>query len=97
MPEIVLRNLIKTYGKSARPAVDGVSLTVADGEFMCLLGPSGCGKTPILRMIAGIEHASDGAIAIDGKPVDCVERGIFIPPKNAMSAWCSRIMRSGRI
>jgi iron(III) transport system ATP-binding protein len=81
MPEIVLENLVKTYGKSARPAVDGVNLTVADGEFMCLLGPSGCGKTTILRMIAGIEHASGGTIAINGKPVDCVERGVFVPPE----------------
>jgi iron(III) transport system ATP-binding protein len=81
MPEISLRNLIKAYGTSAKPAVDGVNLTVADGEFMCLLGPSGCGKTTILRMIAGIEHASGGTIAIDGRPVDCVERGQFVPPE----------------
>lgn len=60
MPTIHLTNLSKTYPGSDAPAVNNINLTVKDGEFMCLLGPSGCGKTTILRMIAGIEHASGG-------------------------------------
>jgi multiple sugar transport system ATP-binding protein len=45
-------------------AVDDVTLTIADGEFMVLVGPSGCGKSTLLRMIAGLEEVTDGAISI---------------------------------
>ena len=47
-------------------AVDGFSLDVDEGEFVCLLGPSGCGKSTALRMIAGFEMPDEGDIAIDG-------------------------------
>ena len=50
-------------------AVDNVSLQVRQGEFLTLLGPSGCGKTTILRMIAGFETPSEGAIRIDQRPM----------------------------
>jgi multiple sugar transport system ATP-binding protein len=45
-------------------AVDDVSLTIADGEFMVLVGPSGCGKSTLLRMIAGLEEVTEGTISI---------------------------------
>ena len=45
-------------------AVDDVSLSIADGEFMVLVGPSGCGKSTLLRMIAGLEEITDGTISI---------------------------------
>jgi spermidine/putrescine ABC transporter ATP-binding subunit len=50
-------------------AVDGVSIVVRRGEFVCLLGPSGCGKTTTLRMIAGFVEPDEGTISIDGKDV----------------------------
>ncbi len=50
-------------------AVDGVSLTIGTGEFFSLLGPSGSGKTTVLRMIAGFEQPSAGAILLAGKDV----------------------------
>ncbi|MEO3425839.1 ABC transporter ATP-binding protein [Enterobacter soli] len=81
MPDIQLTNLTKTYPGSDIPAVNSINLTVKDGEFMCLLGPSGCGKTTILRMIAGIEHASGGEICIGDKVVDSVARGTYVPPE----------------
>lgn len=81
MPTIHLNNLTKTYPGSDVPAVNNINLTVKDGEFMCLLGPSGCGKTTILRMIAGIEHASDGEISIGDNIVDSIARGIYVPPE----------------
>jgi iron(III) transport system ATP-binding protein len=81
MPDIQLTNLTKTYPGSDTPAVNSINLTVKDGEFMCLLGPSGCGKTTILRMIAGIEHASGGEICIGDKVVDSVARGTYVPPE----------------
>jgi len=50
-------------------AVDAVDLAIEDGEFMVLVGPSGCGKTTLLRMIAGLEDASDGRISIAERDV----------------------------
>src|SRR5262249_12638498 len=50
-------------------AVDRVSLTIPDSEFMVLVGPSGCGKSTLLRMIAGLEHVTSGTISIGGQDV----------------------------
>jgi multiple sugar transport system ATP-binding protein len=69
MSDVVIRNLVKTYPGTTDPATDDVSLEIADGEFMVLLGPSGCGKTTLLRMIAGLELADAGSIAIGGRDV----------------------------
>lgn len=51
-------------------AVDDLSLTVGEGEFLCFLGPSGCGKTTTLRMIAGLETPSGGEIYLGGRKVN---------------------------
>ena len=78
MPDIVLKNITKRFGKSV--AVDNLNLTIADGDFITLLGPSGCGKTTTLRMIAGLETPTEGEIWIDGKCVFSAEKGINVPP-----------------
>ncbi len=65
MSGLVITNLTRRY--DGVTAVDGVDLTVEPGSFVCLLGPSGCGKTTLLRMIAGLETPSEGAIAFDGR------------------------------
>ena len=65
---IEVRQLTKDFG-SLR-AVDQVDLAVGEGEVLCLLGPSGCGKTTTLRMIAGLEWASDGDILIGDRRVN---------------------------
>ena len=64
---IEISNLVVRYGDVV--AVDGVSLTVAQGEHVTLLGPSGCGKTTTLRAIAGLEEPSGGTIRIAGVAV----------------------------
>ena len=79
MPEIVLKGVTKRFGKFV--AVDHISMTIADGDFVTLLGPSGCGKTTILRMIAGLESPTEGEILIDGNTVFCSERGIDVAPE----------------
>jgi multiple sugar transport system ATP-binding protein len=78
MPEIVLRNVTKRFGKFT--AVEKLNLTIADGGFVTLLGPSGCGKTTTLRMIAGLESPTEGEIFINGQPVFSSEKGIDISP-----------------
>ena len=58
-----MRNIVKKYGDGF-PAVNDVSLDVADGEFMILVGPSGCGKSTLLRMIVGLEDITSGDMII---------------------------------
>ncbi|ADB29685.1 ABC transporter related protein [Kribbella flavida DSM 17836] len=74
MAGIDIEGLATVYPNGVR-AVDGLDLTVADGEFFALLGPSGCGKTTLLRTIAGLENASEGSVRIDGADVTRLEPG----------------------
>ncbi|MFF5897556.1 ABC transporter ATP-binding protein [Streptomyces argenteolus] len=62
---IALRHVSKKYDRGSY-AVQDVSLMVEPGEFLVLLGPSGCGKSTVLRMIAGLEHISEGELFLDG-------------------------------
>jgi multiple sugar transport system ATP-binding protein len=75
LAEIALDNLTKVYPDGTE-AVTGLDLEVGDGEFIVFVGPSGCGKTTALRMIAGLESITDGAVKIDGHVVN------DLPPKD---------------
>ena len=66
-PSVELRDVTKRFGDFT--AVDDLSLTIGEGEFFTMLGPSGCGKTTTLRMVAGFEEATEGAVLIDGTDV----------------------------
>jgi putative spermidine/putrescine transport system ATP-binding protein len=67
MSGLDINAITKTFGTFA--AVDNVQLNVPHGTFVCLLGPSGCGKTTLLRMIAGLEEPTSGAIVLDGEDI----------------------------
>ncbi|WP_020580306.1 ABC transporter ATP-binding protein [Actinopolymorpha alba] len=69
MAAISLKNIVKRYG-DGYPAVNDVSLDIADGEFMILVGPSGCGKSTLLRMIVGLEDITSGDLSIGGRRVN---------------------------
>jgi putative spermidine/putrescine transport system ATP-binding protein len=67
-PYLSLRRLEKRFGDGP-PAVAGVDLDAARGEFLTLLGPSGCGKTTVLRMIAGLVAPTGGTIRVAGEDI----------------------------
>ena len=71
MAAIEFRDVRKTYGSNA--VVHGISLAIADGEFVVIVGPSGCGKSTLLRMVAGLEEISAGEILIGGRVVNQLE------------------------
>ncbi|MBI4064566.1 MAG: ABC transporter ATP-binding protein [Elusimicrobia bacterium] len=68
MASISYRNITKRFGSVT--AVNNLDLEVREGEFLVLLGPSGCGKTTLLRMTAGLEEVSAGAILMNGRAVN---------------------------
>jgi len=89
---IRLRGVRKTYASPAGPveAVAGVSVDIAEGEFVSILGPSGCGKSTLLMMLAGLETITAGSIEIDGKPLDGPRRAAGLVFQDAtLLPWLS--------
>jgi ABC-type Fe3+/spermidine/putrescine transport system ATPase subunit len=82
MSQLVLRNLSRVFGDFT--AVDGLSLSLRDGELVSLLGPSGCGKTTTLRMIAGFITPSQGTIELNGRVISSPQSSLP-PEKRGMS------------
>ena len=78
MAKLILNRLSKSFGRG-KPAVNDVSMTIREGGFLALLGPSGCGKTTVLRMIAGFEQPSDGAILLGERVL--ADAGSMVPPE----------------
>lgn len=72
-PYLNINNLVKKFGNFT--ALNGISLQINQGEFICFLGPSGCGKTTLLRAIAGLDLATSGSILQAGKDTT------FLPPE----------------
>ena len=79
MSSVSITDVRRDYGSFV--AVDGISLTVASGEFVTLLGPSGCGKTTTLRMIAGLEKNTGGTIRIGDTVVSDAAANLFLAPE----------------
>src|ERR1700704_3400795 len=73
MATVEIRNVRKAFGPVE--VLHGVSVDIADGEFVVLVGPSGCGKSTLLRMLAGLENITSGEISIGDRVVN------NLPPK----------------
>ncbi len=71
MSAVSIRDVYKSFGTVK--VIQGISMEVADGEFVVMVGPSGCGKSTLLRMVAGLESISTGEIAIGNRVVNKVE------------------------
>ncbi len=89
-PKILLRDVAKTFGagRDEFAALGGFSLAVDDGEFVTVVGPSGCGKSTVLAILAGLEPATSGSVAVDGAPVSGPgpERGVVFQ-QYALFPW----------
>ncbi|MBV8835521.1 MAG: ATP-binding cassette domain-containing protein, partial [Alphaproteobacteria bacterium] len=85
--EIKLERVGITFGDNR--IVSGIDLTVAPGEFVCLLGPSGCGKSTLLNLVAGFLPASAGRVSVGGKAVTgpSVDRGVVFQSTEALFPW----------
>jgi NitT/TauT family transport system ATP-binding protein len=96
MPKIVFDNVAKQFrpahGGPLITALDGLSLTVEDRSFVCLVGPSGCGKSTVLNLLAGFETATRGSVMVDGQPITGPDpnRGVVFQ-EAALFPWLSVI------
>ena len=79
-----------TQKRAKVPALEDVSLTIAEGEFVCLVGPSGCGKSTLLNLIAGLDFPDTGTITVGGKPVTGPGRDrVVLFQESALFPWLS--------
>jgi NitT/TauT family transport system ATP-binding protein len=91
-PKISFRNITKEFvaqaGGPAMKAIDGLSLDIAEKDFVCLIGPSGCGKSTLLNLIAGFEKATSGEVLLDGASIDGPgpDRGVVFQ-EGALFPW----------
>ncbi len=81
------RHFITGKGVTVK-ALDGVTLTVGQGEFVCIIGPSGCGKSTLLQIVAGLQPATAGQVEFKGRPVRGHEAGIgMVFQEYALLPW----------
>ena len=90
MGKLEAKNIEKYFqhdGKQLK-TLDGINLTVNDGEFVCIVGTSGCGKSTFLRTIAGLEQPDNGEILLDGQPLsDTGPDRIMVFQEGALFPW----------
>ena len=71
MTKLQAKNIVKHFDHNGNSivALDGITLNVEEGDFVCIVGPSGCGKSTFLNIIAGLEKPDSGEILLNGKPI----------------------------
>jgi sulfonate transport system ATP-binding protein len=85
-----LKNIGKRFFARERviDAVRGISLDVANGEFLTMVGPSGCGKSTILNIVSGLMRATEGTVELDGRPVHGVTREVgYVTQQPNLMPW----------
>ena len=71
MTKLQAKNIVKHFDHNGNSvvALDGITLDVEEGDFVCIVGPSGCGKSTFLNIVAGLEQPDSGEILLNGKPI----------------------------
>lgn len=90
--KVVFTGVSKVFDKKGEPlqVLQDVDLTVAEGEFVCLLGPSGCGKSTLLNIAGGFERPTSGHVRIDGNEVDGPNaKRVFVFQEYGIFPWAS--------
>jgi len=93
-PILEAHGVAKAFPNGATPllALEGVSLSVWKGEFLCVVGPSGCGKTTLLRIFAGLMPPTEGEVIFEGEPLDRPRRRIgFVFQQANLMPWRSAL------
>jgi ABC-type nitrate/sulfonate/bicarbonate transport system ATPase subunit len=88
--KIAVSNIRKSFAtdKGVLPVIDGVSFSVADGEFVAIVGPSGCGKSTLLNIISGFEQPDEGSVAVEGANLKGPSpQGIVISQHGSVFPW----------
>jgi NitT/TauT family transport system ATP-binding protein len=85
--------LMFRYAKHLPPVLENLDLSIAEGEFFCLLGPSGCGKTSVLNLIAGFQDISGGRLTLDAQTVTgpSVDRAVVFQGDDSLFPWLRAI------
>jgi NitT/TauT family transport system ATP-binding protein len=90
-PILEANNLRKTFldpRRAALLALDGLSFSAEEGEFLAIVGPSGCGKSTLLRLLAGLEHPISGEVCFRGQPLTAPRREIgFVFQRATLMPW----------
>ena len=88
MSSVTIQNVTKSFGNTV--VLEDFDAVFQNGEFVTLLGPSGCGKTTLLRVIAGLEPATSGAVSVDGAPPGDArsrKRVAMVPQQPGLLPW----------
>ena len=90
---IDVKDVSYSYATAGEEILSDLSFTSRSGEFICLLGPSGCGKTTVLRLLAGFDQPTNGAVLVQGGPVKGpgVDRGVVFQGDDSLFNWLTAI------
>lgn len=91
-PLLEIKNLYYDYREDGEvlPVLENINLSVAEGEFVCIIGPSGCGKTTLFNILVGLEEPDEGEIILEDKEITCTRGHIaYMPQKDLLFPWRS--------
>jgi ABC-type nitrate/sulfonate/bicarbonate transport system ATPase subunit len=87
-PKVTLRGVRKGFRNGETlPVIDGIDLSIQDGEILAIVGPSGCGKTTLLNLMAGFVAPDEGEVRVNDRPVAPNKKGVLISQQGSVFPW----------